>query len=120
MNDPFDEKNAQDLDKLATTLGKLALASPPEGFVDRGVQFINAVPATPVWKRRLPLALAAALVVSVSANVFQLVHNRHQLQTLESEQLVQCNTPVAALPADTTPEVKFITVKHPPNPQGMC
>ena len=113
MNDHEFEKN----------LSALNLAQASDTYLEKGVEVIHtANSAGGFWQRGLPYVLASALVLSVTANVFQLVSNRQQIGAPESEQLAQCNTSAAAATPvpDTGGEIRFATSGQELQPVGMC
>lgn len=110
--------NEQDLEKR---LSRLNLARTPDDFLERGLTHIaSQQPANSFWQSRMPVVLASALVLSVSANVFQLVNSKDRIQALEAEQLAQCQTPAAAASPVVEPGFEFATFTNTVEPQGMC
>lgn len=111
--------NDHDFEKQLSGL-KLVQAS--DTYLEKGVEAIHAAqPAGGIWQRSLPYMLASALVLSVSANVFQLVSNREQGEAPESEQLAQCNTPAAAAsPVSDNGSYQFAATDKELHPVGMC
>lgn len=109
---------------LEKRLSALSLARASDDYLDKGLscvrQEVAMVPG--FWRRYLPLVLASALVVSVSANIFQLLNNRPPVQATGTEQMAQCNTPAtAASPVHDHPTaVEFATQGMSPRSQGMC
>jgi hypothetical protein len=108
-------------DDIEKRLSKLNLARASDTYLDKGVEHVQAgTPAVRFWQRSLPVVLTSALVLSVTANIFQLVNNRQQINALEADQLVQCNTPAAAASTVTGQEMEFATFGNELQPQGMC
>lgn len=102
-------------------LASLKLARPSDTYLEKGIELIHAgQPVSGFWQRYLPVVLASALVVSVSANVFQLLNNRQQSGTTDREPLAQCNTPAAAATPAPSPAIEFATYANNPEPTGMC
>lgn len=118
--------NDNDLEKR---LSGLTLARQSDDYRDKGLRAIRhgadtlpSLPSPPFWRRHLPLALSAALVVSVTANVFQLLNDQPPMNGTGAESLVQCNTPAvaAAVATEHPPAFEFSTQQRPLQPQGMC
>lgn len=108
-------------DDFEKRLSKLNLGRASDTYLEKGVDIIQAGRlAVSFWQRSLPVVLTSALVLSVTANIFQLVNNRQQVDALEADQLVQCNTPAAAASSVTGQEMEFATFGTEPQPLGMC
>jgi hypothetical protein len=110
--------NDHEFEKQLTGLN---LAQASGTYLEKGVEVIHTNKHTGgFWHRGLPYVLNSALVLSVSANVFQLVNNREQAEGPETEQLAQCNTPAAAASPVPHTSIEIATYEHELQPVGMC
>lgn len=114
MHEPLPE------DDFEKRLSGLRLARHSGGFVSRGQALIRSAASAPAgWRDRLLPVLTLALVLSVTANAFQLARN-NRLESLETEQLAQCQTPAVASSSAVGQGFAIATSDQGLKPLGMC